>query len=155
MAEQALARNPGEGRAYWVLGGLYEVKAASEETGGLMTVMEITLPAGMGPPPHTHPGTETIYVLEGRVRFHVEGEKIDGGPGSFFHAPERTWENFEPLTDARLLVIYTPGGMERFFAEIGEPAPVREVPPGDHPLPALRWVTSIGHRYGLEMRLPD
>ena len=34
MTGNAIVREPGEGTAYWVLGGLYEVKVAGGETGG-------------------------------------------------------------------------------------------------------------------------
>src|SRR5690242_1505053 len=116
MAETTIVRGPGEGDALWVLGGLYEVKATAAETGGRVTVMEMTIPAGMGPPPHTHPGGESVYVLEGRIRYHIGEETHEGGPGSFFHLAEGTWENFEPLETTRLLVIYAPGGIDEFFA---------------------------------------
>ncbi|WP_433518964.1 cupin domain-containing protein [Nonomuraea sp. CA-143628] len=155
MADKVIARKPGEGDAFWVLGGLYEIKAASDETGGGVTVIEMTVPAGMGPPPHTHPGTEMLYILEGTVRVYIDDEVVEGGPGSFFYIPDRTWERFEPLTDARILVTYAPGGIEGFFAEIGELAPTRQAPPADHPLPSLKAVTQVGLRYGLEMRLPE
>src|SRR5947207_8481176 len=48
MADETVVRQPGEGKAIWMLGGLYEVKAAGDETGGKLTVMEMTIPAGMG-----------------------------------------------------------------------------------------------------------
>ena len=50
MAGKAIVRKAGEGDAYWMLGGLYEVKVSSEESGGAVTVMQMTVPAGMGPP---------------------------------------------------------------------------------------------------------
>ena len=155
MADNVIARKPGDGDAYWVLGGLYEIKAVAAETGGSVTVIEMTVPAGMGPPPHTHPGSEMIYVLEGTVRLHIDDQVVEGGPGAFFYIPPRTWERFEPLTDTRLLITYFPGGIEGFFTEIGELAPTREVPPPEHPLPSLKGVTAVGIRYGLELRLPD
>jgi quercetin dioxygenase-like cupin family protein len=71
----------------------------------------------MGPPPHVHRGGESVYVLEGQVRYHIGGEVHEGGPGTFFHVPAGVEENFEPADDnpIRLLVIYTPGGMDEFF----------------------------------------
>ncbi|MGP3926991.1 cupin domain-containing protein [Streptomyces sp. 8N616] len=92
-----------------MLDSLYEIKASGEETNGAMTVMEMTIPEGMGPPPHIHPGTETIYVVEGTLRLHIGDEVFDGGPGSLFHIPEGTLERFQPTSTVRLVVIYTPG----------------------------------------------
>ena len=37
MAGKAIVRKVGEGDAFWMLGGLYEVKVSSEESGGAVT----------------------------------------------------------------------------------------------------------------------
>jgi quercetin dioxygenase-like cupin family protein len=154
MEGGSVVRKPGEGNAFWMLGGLYEVKAASAETGGALTAMEMTIPAGMGPPPHTHPGTESVYVLEGTVRYHIGDETIEGGPGSFFHIPEGVVENFEPTSDVRVLVLYTPGGIDEFFAEAGEPAERREVPPAPAEPPDIERLIAIGEKHGMQIRPP-
>ena len=113
-----------------MLGGLYEVKASSTETDDRLTVMEMTIPAGMGPPPHTHPGAEAVYVLEGRLRYHIGDETVEGTAGSVFYIPDGTLENFEPIDTVRILVSYAPGGaIDRFFSEVGESTQVRELPP--------------------------
>jgi quercetin dioxygenase-like cupin family protein len=156
MADDAVTRQPGEGQAIWMLGGLYEVKVGSDESGGAMTVMEMTIPPGMGPPPHTHPGTESVYVLDGTLIYHIGGEDHEGRPGSVFHIPAGVVENFEPTGDKplRVLVIYTPGGMERFFLEYGEVAKSRGLPPPDELPPDLERLTAIAARHGMEVRLP-
>jgi len=154
MTDESVVRKQGEGDAFWMLGGLYEVKAAGPETGGAMTVMEMTMPAGMGPPPHTHAGTETVYVLDGTLRYHIGGEVFEGGPGSFFHIPAGVVENFEPVSDCRLLVTSTLGGIEEFFAEAGEPAARREVPPAPTEPPDIERLMAIGEKYGTEIRPP-
>ena len=57
MPDETVVRQANEGRAFAMLGGVYEVKVSSEESDGAMTVMEMLMPAGMGPPPHRHPGS--------------------------------------------------------------------------------------------------
>jgi quercetin dioxygenase-like cupin family protein len=154
MADETVVRQPGEGKAIWMLGGLYEVKAAGDETGGRLTVMEMTIPAGMGPPSHTHTGGEAVYVLEGTVVYHIGDEAIEGGPGSFFYVPEGTWENFEPTSTMRVLVIYAPGGIDGFFAEAGEEASSREIPPPPDSQPDPEELAAIGARYGVGIEPP-
>lgn len=154
MAGTVVARKADEGSAIWMLGGLYEVKVSGEETGGALTVMEMTLPAGMGPPPHTHPGGETVRVLEGTIRYHIEGEHIEGGPGSIFFIPAGTLENFEPLTASRILVVYTPGGIDRFFEEAGERAASRVVPEPPSGPPDLERLSVIAAKYGMKIQPP-
>jgi quercetin dioxygenase-like cupin family protein len=147
-------RDAGEGEAIWMLGGTYSVKAAGEETDGQVTVMEMTLPEGAGPPPHTHPGGEAVYVLEGSIRYHIGDELVEGGPGSFFYVPEGTVENFEPVTPVRLLVIYTPGGIDQFFREAGEPGQAGELPPPSDAPPDVGRIAEIGQKYGMQIQAP-
>jgi quercetin dioxygenase-like cupin family protein len=156
MPEEVIVRKPDEGTAYWMLGGLYEVKASGSETGGAATIMEMTLPAGSGPPPHTHPGSESVYVLEGQLRYNINGEDFEGGPGSFFHIPKGVVENFEPAGDspARILVVYTPGGIDQFFAEVGEIATTRAIPPPLEEAPDLETVAAAGAKYGMDIQIP-
>ena len=74
---QAIVHKSGEGRAFWMLGGLYEVLLSSDESNGEATVMQMTMPAGMGPPAHVHRRVaETVYVVEGTLALHVDGKKI-------------------------------------------------------------------------------
>ena len=155
MAGRTVARKRDEGEAVWMLGGRYEAKVTAEDTDGAMTVIEMWMPAGMGPPPHTHPGGEAVYVLEGTLRYHIGDEVIEGGPGSFFYVPEGTLERFEPTSQVRIIVIYTPGGIEKFFAEAGEPAQAREVPPPPESPPDIERLAAIGEKYGMQLQAPS
>lgn len=154
MAGKTIARKPGEGDALWVLNGLYEIKASSDETDGTLTAIQMTIPPGMGPPPHVHEGGESVFVIEGQVRYHIGGEAFEGGPGTFFYAPPGVEENFEPVGDTpvKLLVIYTPGGMDKFFAEAGEGAQRREVPSPSEP--DLERIVKVAEKHGMKMRIP-
>jgi quercetin dioxygenase-like cupin family protein len=151
-----VARKPAVGDAYWVLGGLYEVKVSSEESDGELVVMQMTIPEGMGPPPHTHPGSEAVYVLDGTLRYHIGDDTVDGEPGSFFYVPAGTWERFEPTSTCRVLVEYLPGhSIDKFFAEVGERATTRELPTTPATQPDLDRLIELSGRYGIEMRAPE
>jgi steroid delta-isomerase-like uncharacterized protein len=151
----AVVHQPGEGKGYWMLDSLYDVRLSSNESGGKLTVVEMTVPEGHGPPPHTHPGEETVYVLEGRLRFNLDGKTHEAGPGAIFHIPRGTVENFEPIGRVRVLAIYSPGGIDGFFAEAGDPAMKRELPsPSDTP-PDLERIVRIGAKHGLNIQLPE
>jgi quercetin dioxygenase-like cupin family protein len=153
-SEKTVVRRPASGQAYWMLGGLYEVLLSSDESGGTVTIMQMTMPAGMGPPPHSHAGSETVYVIDGTLNYHIGGEIHEGQAGSLFHIPEGVVENFEPTSLCRVLVTYRPGGIERFFAEAGEVAPVREVPPPPTAPPDVARLIETGSRYGLVIHAP-
>jgi len=145
----------GEGDALWMLGGLYEVRLSGAETGGAVTMIEFTVPEGMGPPPHMHDVDETVYILEGTAKYHANGTTTDVGPGSVLFIPRGAQETFEPTTNLRMLGVYSPaGGMEKFFAEAGERAQRREVPPPPTGPPDVERLVAIGSRHGLTLVAP-
>jgi hypothetical protein len=49
-----------------------------------------------------------------------------------------------------MLTLCTPGGVERLFVELGEPAPTRELPPGDGE-PDVERIVSLASHYGAEV----
>ena len=155
MADKAIVNTGDQGEAFWMLGGLYEVLLSSDETNGETTIMKMTMPKGMGPPPHTHPGEETVYVADGTITYHIAGEMFDAGPGSLFHIPRGTVERFEPTSEAQVVVTYRPGGIEKFFAEAGEPARRREVPPAPTSPPDIARLVEIGKRHGMDIQPPE
>jgi quercetin dioxygenase-like cupin family protein len=155
MAEQTIVHRAGEGQAYWMLGGLYEVLLSSDETSGAATVMQMTMPIGAGPPPHIHHGvTETVYVVDGTVTYQTDGKRIDIGPGSLFRIPAETLERFEAASKCRVVVTYEPGGIDKFFAEAGEPAQRREIPPAPTSPPDVDRLVKLGAKYGVEIQPP-
>jgi quercetin dioxygenase-like cupin family protein len=154
VSGKAVVKAPGEGRAIWMLGGLYEVLLSSDETNGKATVMQMTVPVGAAPPPHRHDCDETVYVVEGTLTYHIAGEMFDGRPGSVFHIPAGTDENFEPTGTVKLVLTYEPGGIDKFFAEAGEPATTRAIPPAPASPPDVARLAELGARHGLHLTAP-
>lgn len=152
--EKTITLAKGEGRAFWMLNGLYEIKVSAAESGGALTVMEMTLPEGWGPPLHTHDCTENMYVLDGTVRLHMNGATYEAGPGSFVHLPAGTVERPEPVGTAHILMTYVPGGIDQFFAEVGAPAPTHELPPLSDQPPDIARIVEAGARYGMAFPQP-
>jgi mannose-6-phosphate isomerase-like protein (cupin superfamily) len=67
----------GKGPAYWVVGDLYTILAAGEDTGGAFALIHALVPPQSGPPPHLHHREdEAFYVLEGEVTFQADGRTI-------------------------------------------------------------------------------
>ena len=118
MAEPVFQR-PGEGGTVDnPLGGDVVFKARGEQTEGTLTAFETVVASGDGPPLHTHANEdESLYVLDGEVRFKL-GDEIRAAPaGSFVFIPRgapHTWQNVGDGR-ARMLIHFTPSGMERFF----------------------------------------
>ena len=100
------------------VGGEIVFAVRGDETNGSVTALETIAAPGEGPPFHTHAHEdECLVVLEGTVRFRLREDLQDAPAGSFVYVPRgvpHTWENAGP-TPARMLVLFTPSGMERFF----------------------------------------
>jgi mannose-6-phosphate isomerase-like protein (cupin superfamily) len=99
----------------------------SEETGGAISAIEISAPAGWeGPPLHHHAFDEAFYVLDGELTFQLGDELVAAGPGAFVFAPGGTVHTLANLGEARAryLLLCTPAGFERRF----DPSPTGPFP---------------------------
>jgi mannose-6-phosphate isomerase-like protein (cupin superfamily) len=111
---------PGEGPRVGVPGHPFEVKAGTEATGGSYALIEATI-TGEGPPQHVHGAEEeAFYVLEGQINVLVGDHVVHGEPGSFVLIPRGTIHTFwnAGTVPARMLVIVSPPGVEKFLAEV-------------------------------------
>ena len=154
--EIALHRD--EGKSIWMLGGLLTFKATGAETDGRFSLIEVQNAPGGGSPPHIHHGEdEFFYILEGEVEVTIGDQKILGKPGSFVFAPRDIPHQFTAVgsQNARLLIGLTPAGLEKFFQEIGEPAPSLTIPPQVAPtMEQMVAVANLAKQYSAEILLP-
>lgn len=104
-----------------VLGQPGLVKLAGSDTGDAVAVVHLTVPKLSGPPLHRHSREdEWFYVLDGEITWEVDGKRHSGGPGSSAFAPRGTAHAFQNFRDetAHILVMVTPAGLDRFFADV-------------------------------------
>ena len=115
---------PDEGRSLAAVGVSVVLKSAAEDTGGRWTLYEYTAPPRFaGPPPHWHRETdEAFFVLEGAIRFEVDGETVDAPAGAYARVPPGIVHRFSNPTDepARFLGLFVPGGFEQYWVELAE-----------------------------------
>jgi quercetin dioxygenase-like cupin family protein len=110
-------------------GGPLTFKARGEQTNGSLTVFENTVAPLDGPPLHVHANEdEALYVLEGQLRLLLDGELHSAPAGSFVFVPRGTRHCFQNVGDrpARVIVLFTPSGMERFFDRFAAQAEVAD-----------------------------
>ncbi|MGC1818486.1 MAG: cupin domain-containing protein [Casimicrobiaceae bacterium] len=92
------------------------------QAGGL-GVFEMKVPAGAHvPPPHSHSNNEEcVYVLEGVLRYSVDGETRDLTPGEWMSTPRGSVHQFSnPGSETvRTLVMLTPDIGEQYFRDVG------------------------------------
>jgi mannose-6-phosphate isomerase-like protein (cupin superfamily) len=151
-----IALAEGEGEVFWSFGVLATVKASSDETGGLICVMEQWGPKGVGSPLHVHHNEdEWFYILEGEVTFWVAGKVIVARAGSFMFGPRDIPHTFMISSDeARFLIVAEPGGFDKFMRELSQPALSRTYPPPATDPPDMEKILATAARYGIEILGP-
>jgi quercetin dioxygenase-like cupin family protein len=142
-------------RLLWSFNMLMDVKASSEETDGALTVIDTRLTSAANPPMHTHQSEdEAFFVLDGEVEFFLgDSPPRLARPGDLVFGPRGVPHRFEVRTpEARLLVLGTPGGGERFFRAMGTPAasPALPVPQP----PDVDRVVAIAAAHNIEILPP-
>ena len=93
----------------------------SADSGGRVAVMDNSIgTAGAGPPFHHHAFDEAFYVVDGELTFRLGDELATAGPGELVFAPAGAPHTFANLSgaEARVLIVCTPGGFERYFDRI-------------------------------------
>ena len=141
------------GRAYWGPGDRYTFLVTGEQSGGVYFVMEALVPPGGGPPPHIHRNEdETFYVVEGRCRFLLGDRTIHAAVGDYINVPRGTVHCFhnDGTGTARLILTFTPAGLEKFFEETLEPARDRHAPPPQNVEAVVARYVAAAPKYGLD-----
>jgi quercetin dioxygenase-like cupin family protein len=120
----ALIQSPDSAPGDSLLGGSIHIRVRSEDTDGRFGLVEQVVPAGFpGPGLHVHPDfEETFYVIEGEIAVRVGDGAHEAGPGTVAVVPPGTPHTFANPSDrpARMLVLVTPGGFERYFEALIE-----------------------------------
>ena len=140
----------GDGEAIWWFGGLAEIKVTAEQTGGLLSILEITEAPNAEAPLHVHHREdEGFWILDGSATFEVGDATIEGRAGDFLFGPRGVPHRFTVGPDGcRMLFIMTPGGFENLVRDMGVPAASRTLPPPSDEEPDMEMVARVAERYG-------
>jgi quercetin dioxygenase-like cupin family protein len=152
----------------WFLGTLVHVKLDGDQTGGAFSVQEAVLPRGAAPPLHSHPQSETFYVLDGEVTFWLvapddasDASWVDTpagrcSAGATVLAPAGVAHTFRVESDtARMLYLSTPAGIDDYVRALAEPAawPWLPPPPDGPRVPAER-LAAVERELGVVRHAP-
>jgi quercetin dioxygenase-like cupin family protein len=110
-------------------GNAPEVLLRSEESDGAVAI--VALGGGGRPPLHHHDFDETFYVLEGELTFRLGDDIFTRKSGELAFAPRGVPHTYANLSGApaRVLLVITPAGFERYFDGIAARIAGREPPP--------------------------
>jgi quercetin dioxygenase-like cupin family protein len=131
MSNKFIYSRVNTGEAYWVMGDMFTYLVTGAESGdSYFTLIADVGPHG-GPPPHVHHlEEEQFYVLEGELAFSVGDQTFQVRAGDFVHIPRETVHSFKNgPRPSRVLVTFSPAGIESFFREVGEPVKDRLASP--------------------------
>lgn len=142
-----------EGEARWWFGSLAVIKATAADTGGQMTIVEITEAPGTEAPLHVHHREdEGFWILEGDVTFEVGDTTIEAHTGDYVFGPRDIPHRYT-VGDAgcRMLFIFTPGGFEDVVIGMSEPAGSRTLPPPSEEEPDWERIAAVAKEHGAEL----
>lgn len=143
-----------EAPEYSFLGTPTWFKATGEETGGAYGLLEHLIAPGDDSPWHLHQvEDETFYVVEGTMIFRVGEELFTVGPGGYVFGPRGIPHGFRNAgaTPARMLLMATPAGFERFVRALVVPAGLGSPPPGP---PDMGQLMALAAEYRIEILGP-
>ena len=129
--------------------GRVNVLLRSARTSNALSVMDNTVGAdAKGPPLHYHDFDEAFYVLDGELAFQLGDELFTRRRGELAFAPRGARHAFANPNDAdaRMLLVCTPAGFERYFDRIA--AREAGVDPPPEALEPWPEVVKVGPRIG-------
>jgi quercetin dioxygenase-like cupin family protein len=140
---------PGEGERLWFLGTFATIKIPGEATEGRFALIEFLFPHGASPPLHTHPQDESYVVLEGRLTIQAGEQRFELEAGGAAVVPMGVAHTFRVDSDtARVLVLSTPAGLERFVRDGSVPATEATLPPPGTSRPSSEEIEAIFRAHG-------
>ncbi len=155
---QLIHVQPGEGPAFSAVGDVYRILATGEQTGGAYALSEARVLPGGGPPPHIHHREdEAFFVLEGEITFLLGDRKVVAKPGTFIQGPRGVPHAFknESNAPARMLILVTPPGFEKFLAEFAQPIASFESPPTPVTPTDIERLLAVAPKHGIEILPPS
>lgn len=114
-------RRAGEGEKRWFFGGAvmtWKLSSAHED----IHLMEVDMVEGKSTPVHTHPISESMWVLEGEIRYRVNDDEYEIGSGDFVMVPAGVPHAFLVTSPtAKVLGIQPTCECEPFYRGASEP----------------------------------
>ena len=139
----------GEGEQLWFVGTLATIRVPGEAVGGRYALIEFLFPRGASPPRHTHPQDESYIVLDGQLTVQAGERRFELGPGGTAAVPMGVAHTFRVDSDtARVLVLSTPAGLERFVRDGSVPAAAATLPPPNAPRPSTEELARVFEAHG-------
>ena len=108
------------------------IKASAGNTGGAMTIVEITEPPHAAGPLHVHHNEdEGFWLLEGSATFEVGGRTIEAAAGDYLFGPRQVPHRYTVGADGSGCSSSSRRGFRGLLRATSRPAETRTLPPAD------------------------
>jgi len=137
----------------WYNGHTFSFLINADQSNSEFALIHCYFRKGGEPPAHFHRNeSETFYILEGEISFHIGEQKFIAKTGNVAFAPKEVPHRFSLITNtAKALLLITPPGIEAFFKEFGMPASSLDLPPipeGEPPAAFIQKMMSRAEELG-------
>lgn len=140
----------GEGQAVrWGPAGVMRILAGADSTDGSFSLVEATEEPGSAAPLHIHHGeAEAFYLLDGEIELTCGEQTLTASTGDFVYTPKDVSHKYIVVGErpARVLLLFSRSGFERFFLDAGAPL---DRPPAGPPDP--EQMRRVLEKYELEL----
>jgi mannose-6-phosphate isomerase-like protein (cupin superfamily) len=143
----------------WYKASLTTYLVEKKDTNGEFSLMEALLVPGNEPPPHVHSREHELFcVLEGEFDVYVGTISFKVRSGECVFLPKLTPHAFIIRSPRlRVLVLFTPGGIEAAFRGMASPAQSLDLPTGmrTYSQSDLTQTVNVLLDYGVSLLTPD
>ncbi len=123
---------PEERPKVWMSGDEYQILVDAQNSNNTMTLLNAVVPPNSGPPAHLHSDVDELFVVtEGKIEFTVDDKCHEMTSGSCIYVGRNVPHGFINKSDniAKMLIFYSPAGVENFFFAAGLPYENDVAPP--------------------------
>jgi quercetin dioxygenase-like cupin family protein len=108
--------------AFPCMDSVIRLLVAGDRTEGRFALLEVVESRGASHPLHVHSREdEVVYVLEGGVRFYLDGDATERPAGESMLLPKDHEHTYAITSErARLLVMVIPAGLEEYFHDLAQ-----------------------------------
>jgi mannose-6-phosphate isomerase-like protein (cupin superfamily) len=122
----------------WFNNTLVAIHLSAAKGDDRLCILEHRMPYGDSPPLHLHHREDEVFhILDGKIRFHIDGREQIAGAGETVIAPKGLPHSFrvESPEGARCLTVTQGADFETLLRQMGRPAERPELPPQMAPSP--------------------
>lgn len=128
---ETLCLFPSLENSFWFSGHTFSILADGTQTANAFSLILCNLRKGGELPAYFHQtNSETYYILNGKIDFHIGERKITAVTGNMVYRPKELPFYLSLVSEtAKALLLIMPPGFEKFFKEFGAPAQSLDLPP--------------------------